>query len=47
VDNGVSSAFATALVRTEPSVQGIGDELCRHRCAHRPADNTPGEQKRV
>jgi hypothetical protein len=24
--------------------QGIGNELRRHRCAHRPADNPPGEQ---
>ena len=24
--------------------QSIGDELCRHRCAHRPADHTPGEE---
>jgi hypothetical protein len=24
--------------------QGIGDELRRHRCAHRPADYAPGEQ---
>ena len=24
--------------------QGISDELRRHRCVHRPADNTPREQ---
>src|SRR3954463_5323495 len=24
--------------------EGIGDELSRHRRAHRPADHTPGEQ---
>jgi len=24
--------------------QGIGDELRRHRCAHRPANDTSGEQ---
>ena len=24
--------------------QGIGDERRRHRSAHRPADNTPGEE---
>jgi hypothetical protein len=24
--------------------QRIGDELCRHRRAHRPADNTSGEE---
>jgi hypothetical protein len=24
--------------------QSIGDELCRHRCAHRPTDHTAGEE---
>src|SRR5947209_1287811 len=24
--------------------QSIGNELCRHRCAHRPADDTSGEE---